>query len=306
MNPGAAAPSFAALIERVYAPGELPALHGEGYGVDRSAGSDGWTDGPFVFAHEPPRRWLLQRPPGSLRALGDDRSEIACDRAGTTSRAGVGSGWRGEPATWGLRFPHIGIILAELLDFAVTEPAVADELLGRPCWRVRQHGPVYYWFDRELPLILRYAAGGSTRADAQMFTEITELRVGSTGPLGPLHDPRLTARPPALDPAEPQVGRIMRAVRAALPESRGVEVIRLDEPDGTWQARFTVGTPAGEAEILVDRREMSAEPYERIKAGMVRGGEGRWELSLDHDPELDDEAARLLARRLARSLEGGS
>jgi len=121
--------------------------------------------------------------------------------------------------------------------------------------------------------------------------------------LGPLHDPRLTARPPALDPADLEVARLAWAVRKAVPKSHGVEIVRLDDPDGTFQARFTLDTPAGEAEVLIDRREMGTEPYESTKAGLVRGGHGHWELSLDHDPELDHEAAWLLARRVATSFD---
>lgn len=296
MDVGIGAPSVDELFGRLYAGGGLPALHGEGFGIDRSG--DGYADGAFVFAHQRPDRWLLERPAGRLRAVGDSRGEVAQGRDEIVRRVGVGVGWAGELAAWLLRVPVTGTPLDELRRMTAIEPPAVDQVAGRRCWRFAFAGPMYVWGDAELPILLRMAGGGPEQATAQQWIEVTNLTVGSTGRAEPIWHPLLDeTRPPVA--STPAVIGLRRLLREAVPEARDIEVLEW-APEGQFQVQLKLDTPGGVATVLLDRRGVDAEPYERVRAGLLRDGEDSgWCLSLDHDPELGHEAARRLARRLS-------
>lgn len=183
----------------------------------------------------------------------------------------------------------------------VLEAPSVDSVFNRPTWRVTLAGPLYVWFDAVIPIVLRVASGSPARGRARMLVEITELVLGTTGPFGALDHPLLRQQQPAMSASRTDVRRLIQTVRSAVPEADNVEVLAGDTT-GAFQARFLISTRVGACEVLLDRRDIAAEPYERMKAGLERDGDRRWQLSVDHDRELDPESARLLARRLALSL----
>ncbi|WP_410790545.1 hypothetical protein [Kribbella sp. C-35] len=302
--PSTAAPSFETLIRRVFEQRPAFAFHGRGLG--RQDADDEWSAGEFAFTFEPPSRWRLDRPPGTIRAVGDDRREVGVGRDGVPRRNAVGAGWNAEAAIWLLRLPLRGITVDQWLGLVVAEAPAAEAVAGRPCWRVAlaaEGGTTRMWFDAELPILLRFSPETTGDLPPETFAEVTELRVGSTGPYPVEHDLLSQRLHVPLAPTPADADGLLRRIRSAVPDAISLQLCAWDG-DGTVAALMVIPTAHGDAEMLVDRRARSALPYEGTHAALARGGDARWTVSLDHDPEIDEGYARDLAKRLGPLLSG--
>ncbi|WP_328992092.1 hypothetical protein OG394_37705 [Kribbella sp. NBC_01245] len=297
-------PSFAQLVQRVFEESPLIGLHGTGVGVERSTAGPDVAPDRFTFAYAPPDRWRLERPPGKLRAIGDRRREVEETPDGVARRVHVGGGWSGEPASWLLRPSLTGVSASEWLRVDLVGTVMADSVAGRPCWRVPlspKDGQAWLWFDAELPLLLRIAAGSTEPASADLFAEVSELQIGSTGP-NPIDHPLLNDSLHRPITAVPEGAKgVLQAIRAAIPHAHDVELCGW-EPTGEFVARVAGIGSRREAELVLDRRRSTAAPYEGTHAYLMRGGDADWCLSIDCDPDLDRGWVRELAKRLPAAL----
>jgi hypothetical protein len=159
------------------------------------------------------------------------------------------------------------------------------------------------WFDAELPILLRFSAETTGDKPPEIFAEVTELRVGSTGPYPVEHDLLDQRINIPLAPALADGDGMLRLIRSVVPDAISLHLCAWGG-DGTVAALMVIPTAHGNAEMLVDRRARSAPPYEGTHAALVRGGDARWTVSLDHDPEIDEGYARDLAKRLGPLLSG--
>lgn len=298
-------PSYGDLIDRVFTQVPDVSLSGTGFGLDRSADEDG-VPGEFAFFYAPPGRWRLDRPHGRLRAVGDHRREVMQRRDGATRRAAVGAGWSGEPACWLLRPALTGVSAEDWLSVEVVESPTRDVVADRPCWRVtmraKRDDEVRLWFDAELPLLLRHAAGSETPKEASLFAELVELNVGAVDEQVLDHPLLHEALHVPLDAVPADAEPFMQSIRTAVPEAQSVELCRW-APTGAFVVRLMIPTARGDAEVIVDRRPITDPPYEGTHAGLVRTGNAQWDLSLDHDPECDRAQLQAVDRRL-RFTEG--
>ena len=284
-------PRLVDLLERTYTESPAQPVSGAGRGIDPGS-TDNDDEHAFAFAFDPPDRWRLESPPGRLRALGDNGREVVSDPDRGPRRAGVGDGWRGQPACWLLRPRLTGVVLAEWGEVDVVEPAAPDLFLGRPSWRVvhqRNHVRTRLLFDQELPILLGISGG-------DLHVRLDHLTVGSVNE--PITHALLTREiQPALEHLSEEALSLLGSLRKAVPEVDALELCDWRGPGG-YTVRMTLRRDDTKAELTVDRRRRNDPPYERLRASMVRSGDAGWSVSVDHDSRIDAEYARRLGLRI--------
>jgi hypothetical protein len=227
---------------------------------------------------------------------------VVIGRDDSTRRCRVGAGWAGEPAVYLLRPPLTGVSRAQWLALSIIEPPSADQIANRACWRVTirdDDAETRLWFDAEIPLVLRIATRAIATDNAGISAEIVELHLSAPEPH--LWNHPLLGEPSqvALDPVPPAAEDLLDSIKTVMADAHTVQLFAW-EPAGSFVARIVMPTTHGPAELLIDRRSITAPPYEGTHAAMIRGGDARWTYSFDHDPEIGHALVRELAKTLPR------
>lgn len=269
--------------------------------IDERIAGGGVDEGDFVCVHVDDR-WLLERPPGVLRIVGDARRDLVPSEGGLC-RAPAGTSWSSEPAAILLRPDTWQFGGARLAEARLLGDPTLDIVAGHECFmatlQVDGKAPFQLWVERSSALFSRIVTP-NLRVDINGLV-IGSFEVGefekSFNLLRSVPDVEcdpITDLSPVVEALAMRVGEVVGSDRMS---------VLSFEPAGSFKMRVEGGQLDG---AILDRRSVGHDlPYRRVFIGpMHRWAAGEWQLSLDVQTPVDRHSLNQIARALIPILEG--